>query len=106
MHIQYKNQKNDSRSCMKECCSPNSTPIAINTLVPVFPFAPEAPCRRSWMARSRSMRNEGHEGLFSSSLIIKLFIEMSCWRMPAFNRSDSCPDIHASNAARRETLEL
>src|ERR1700761_5774506 len=105
MHIQNNTQKNDSRSCIKECCSPRSAPIAMKALVPVFPCAPEALTRCSLMARSRSIKNEDQEGLFLSSLIMRLLMEMSLWRIPALCK-DSCPSMQPSSASRKDAWEL
>ena len=49
-------QKNDSRSCMDVGESPWRVPIAIKTLVPVFPGAPDVFSRLISTARSRSIR--------------------------------------------------
>ena len=49
-------QKNDSRSCLKECCLSRSTSIAMKARVPVLSCTPEAFPRPSSMARSRSIK--------------------------------------------------
>lgn len=105
MHIQNRTQKSDSGSCMKECCSPRSAPIAMKALVPVFTCAPEAAWGCSSIARSRSIKNVRQEGLAESSLIMRLLIEMFRWRRPALC-NDSCPSTQPSSAGSKADREL
>ncbi|KAK9562199.1 hypothetical protein V6Z88_003728 [Aspergillus fumigatus] len=63
--------------------SPNSRPIAINALVPVLPLAPDGRSRCSLMARSKSIRKADQDGFSSSSLRIRLPVEISPCKNPA-----------------------
>ena len=83
MQIQKSTQKNDSRSCINECFSPRSTPIAMKALVPVLPRASENPSRCSLIVRLRFVRNARHEGLSSSSFITRFPGETSHCNIPA-----------------------
>ncbi|KAG5299785.1 hypothetical protein I7I50_06717 [Histoplasma capsulatum G186AR] len=106
MHIQNRTQKNDSRSCMKQCFSPYKTPMAMNALVPVLPRAPEDSSRCTLIARSRSIRKAGHEGLSLSSFTIRLRGEMSHWMRPASSWSDMYPSMQLASPVRSVAFEL